>query len=142
MTALILTKNERSATRLLLLSAAATMRWILFWRSIPISQIFPFFNPLARDRAFPALIKTKVFVGSDFFSWFFFKNFQTLLEVKIEISGYQLIKSLKSCPLVALKMSIFSCFQIPCQTGLKQKTRMDCFFKYSSSDCQKRGLQG
>ena len=50
---------------------------------------------------------------------FFFKNFQTEL-MKIEITRIILtpcLVSSLSCSLVALKISIFSCFHIPCQTA-------------------------
>ena len=63
------------------------------------------------------------FVRSDFVSCIFFKNFQTLLEVKIEIHRVILtpcpahFKSYKSCPLVALKMSIFLAFRSHARQG-------------------------
>ena len=52
-----------------------------------------------------------VLVGSDFVSWIFFKNFQTLLEVKIYINRVILTPCPARCPLEALKMSIFLAFQ-------------------------------
>ena len=55
---------------------------------------------------------------SDFVSWFFPKSFQTFLEVKSDVNGLILTpypvhcaESFKSCPLVALKMSIFLAFK-------------------------------
>ena len=62
------------------------------------------------------------FVRSDFVSWFFFKNFQTFLEVKIEINLVIFIPCpahwvLQKLPL-RVKVEHFSCFVISCQTGL------------------------
>ena len=64
-----------------------------------------------------------VFVRSDFVSWFFFKNFQTFLEVKIEINRVILTPCpanwvLQKLPLCTSKVEHFSCFVIPCQTRL------------------------
>ena len=61
-----------------------------------------------------------VLIGSDFVSWFF-KNFQTFLEVKIYIKLFwhpaQLIESYKNCPLKALKTSIFLAFKRHARQG-------------------------
>ena len=59
---------------------------------------------------------------------FFFINFQTFLEVKIEINQLfwhpaQLIEYYKSCPLEALKMSIFFPFQRHARQGKKHRSK-------------------
>ena len=66
-----------------------------------------------------------VILGLDFVSWICIKNFQTFLEVKIEINGVILTPCpahwvLQKLPLGSSKVEHFSCFVIPCQTGLRR----------------------
>ena len=56
-----------------------------------------------------------VLFGSELFSWIFIKNFQTCLEVKIDI---KLIESYKKMPLSGSKDEHFSYFHRSCQLGL------------------------
>ena len=63
-----------------------------------------------------------VILGLDFVSWIWIKNFQTFLEVKIDINRVnltpcqagKLIESYKTCSLMAPSMSNFLCFLSSC----------------------------
>ena len=85
---------------------------------LPIVHANSNLNGMRQDIFYPVEL-----VRSDLVSWFFFKNFQTFSEVKIDINWVILIPCpahwvLSKLPLGASKDEHFSCFPIPCQTRL------------------------
>ena len=56
-----------------------------------------------------------VLFGLDFVSWIFIKNFQTFLEVKIDINILPVIELYEKMPLGGAKAEHFSCFHSSCQ---------------------------
>ena len=81
------------------------------------------FNPIWHGRGY--FYPLDLF-GSDFFSWIFFKNFQTFLEVKIDINWViltfcQVHWVFKKMTLGGAKDEHFSCFPTSCQTGLRNR---------------------